>query len=451
MVPTPEELQALRMAELEAAYNAKAQQRAYAIQERSLTQQAAQNEAANALTQQSITNQYNLGQQGLIAQTGLGYANIAQQKDAAAQQKQASLISAGIQAPMTAASIYGLGKQAGWWGQPATVTLPGGAAGLGPTGANYAGIGTVTSPASYTTIPTTTTIPTSGMTQGISTATVSPTTVPPLSGELASAYEGGTGALQAGETFGTVSDTATGVGALGDVTEAGSLATNTGMYSGIGEATEIGMGTASTSGTAGSLTTTGASGGLGSFAAPVAAGLLGGSLGAQGAEWVGGQLGIGGSNERSIAGGVMGGAAAGAAVGSVFPIVGTAVGGIIGGIVGGIQEVVSDGTVICTELHRQGLLDDETYAIERRFGQTLTPEIMDGYHTWAKPVVRAMKRSRTVTRIVQGLTHHTIKEMAHRVNPERRGSAIGAAVLRVGIPLCRMIGRIRFTMEVVNA
>ena len=111
-------------------------------------------------------------------------------------------------------------------------------------------------------------------------------------------------------------------------------------------------------------------------------------------------------------------------------------------------KAVTGGTVICTELNRQGLLSDDIYMVESMFGQTLPPECMDGYHSWAVPVVRSMRRSKVITYIVYCLTYHVIKEMAHRIEPDRPTSLIGSFVLKVGIPFCAFIGRKATVMEV---
>jgi hypothetical protein len=98
-------------------------------------------------------------------------------------------------------------------------------------------------------------------------------------------------------------------------------------------------------------------------------------------------------------------------------------------------------TVICTELHRQGLMDDATFEADERFGNELPPEVLDGYRLWAVPVVRAMRKSKLVTAIVTPLALGWAREMRRRVTGEGKGSAIGGLLLFVGVPLCGWLGR----------
>ena len=194
--------------------------------------------------------------------------------------------------------------------------------------------------------------------------------------------------------------------------------------------------------------------GLSSYAPPVAAGLVGGYLGGKFGDWAGEQLGIGGKNEREIGGGILGGAATGAAIGSIVPGVGTVVGGLVGGIVGGAEEAynsVSDavGTVICTELHRQGYIDDAIYATESRYGSTLAPECMIGYRKWAWPLVKKMRKSKLVTYITYIIVRPVMQEMAHRVDNDYHSSFIGSLMLLIGKPLCYVIGCLSKTTEVI--
>ena len=183
--------------------------------------------------------------------------------------------------------------------------------------------------------------------------------------------------------------------------------------------------------------------GMSAMAGPAAAGAAGGFLGTYAGEWIGERLGIGGKKERNILGGIAGGAASGAMVGG--PI-----GAVIGGVIGGITGLVKGGTVICTELNRQGLISDELFALESRFGKTVPHEMMDGYRMWACPVVDAMRRSRVVTAIVKALAMPVINEMAHRVDSAHEGSFIGSLTLALGKPFCGWLGRQRMIVEVLH-
>lgn len=100
-------------------------------------------------------------------------------------------------------------------------------------------------------------------------------------------------------------------------------------------------------------------------------------------------------------------------------------------------------TVICTELHRQGLMDDATFALDAEFGAYIRdtdPAVYAGYIELAAPVVSLMQRSRLFTHAVNLLAAPWAREMAHRMG-KGRGSIIGKLVMAVGIPACRGKGK----------
>lgn len=102
------------------------------------------------------------------------------------------------------------------------------------------------------------------------------------------------------------------------------------------------------------------------------------------------------------------------------------------------------GKVICTELHLQGKLDDATMAADREFGQAVRdsdPYTMIGYHVLALPIVRLMKKSNIVTNAVALLALPWAKEMYFKQTGEGKGSYRGRILMRLGIPLCRKVGR----------
>ena len=102
------------------------------------------------------------------------------------------------------------------------------------------------------------------------------------------------------------------------------------------------------------------------------------------------------------------------------------------------------GKVICTELHRQGKLDDATMAADKEFGEMVAqndPHTMAGYHFWAKPVVRLMQKSKIITWIVALFALPWAREMFLRQTGNGRGSWRGRILMQLGIPLCRFVGK----------
>ncbi|QSH39327.1 type II secretion system protein [Candidatus Kaiserbacteria bacterium] len=99
-------------------------------------------------------------------------------------------------------------------------------------------------------------------------------------------------------------------------------------------------------------------------------------------------------------------------------------------------------TVICTELYRQGLLDDVIYEADAAFGATLSQTTLRGYHAWAVPVVTLMQKSEQVTRIVAVIAKPWTVEMAHQMGVLDEGSIIGKAMMIVGVPVSWTIGAV---------
>lgn len=117
--------------------------------------------------------------------------------------------------------------------------------------------------------------------------------------------------------------------------------------------------------------------------------------------------------------------------------------GTAAGLYGLSKTNPSQPTVICTELHRQGLMSDEVFALDRAFGANMArahPDVMAGYYRLAMPVVRIMRKSRLVTHAVNLLAAPWARHMAHLMG-QGQPSIIGAAVMAVGVPLCRMAAR----------
>ncbi|KKN19448.1 hypothetical protein LCGC14_0945600 [marine sediment metagenome] len=137
------------------------------------------------------------------------------------------------------------------------------------------------------------------------------------------------------------------------------------------------------------------------------------------------------------------GAATGALIGQALipiPIVGAAIGTIIGGLFGAAEG--SGGTHICTELHRQGLLSDELYDIDVQYAKTLDIEVVRGYQKWAKPVADKMAESKVLTNIVKSFAIPWAHHMAYKMDPENhKDNLFGKAVMKIGVPLCRINGR----------
>lgn len=107
-----------------------------------------------------------------------------------------------------------------------------------------------------------------------------------------------------------------------------------------------------------------------------------------------------------------------------------------------VSDVVSSGTVICTELYSQGLLDSEIYMADSAFGALFPEDVLIGYKIWAVKIVRLMRKSPIFTKIVALFAIPWAKEMAFRFGVGKKGNLFGGTMLFIGIPICRTIGRL---------
>jgi len=99
--------------------------------------------------------------------------------------------------------------------------------------------------------------------------------------------------------------------------------------------------------------------------------------------------------------------------------------------------------VICTELYRQGLMDKNVYKADEKFGKYLRktkPNVMIGYHFWAKPVVRLMKKSRKITNLAYFFAKPWSEEMAYKINYKEKGNIMGKVIMSIGFFICNIIG-----------
>ena len=101
-------------------------------------------------------------------------------------------------------------------------------------------------------------------------------------------------------------------------------------------------------------------------------------------------------------------------------------------------------TVICTELHRQGLMSDEIREADERFGRMISatsPETMLGYHYWAIPIVNLMQKSRLFTKIVWAVARPWAYHMAYEMGSLEKDNLLGKFLMKVGAFISKTIGK----------
>lgn len=96
--------------------------------------------------------------------------------------------------------------------------------------------------------------------------------------------------------------------------------------------------------------------------------------------------------------------------------------------------------MICTVLYRHEWLDDATWQADEMFGKVIQPEILAGYHLWAKLVARLMEKSALIRGGVALCALPWAREMAYQMGVFESGSLFGRFLMKVGIPICYYLG-----------
>lgn len=96
---------------------------------------------------------------------------------------------------------------------------------------------------------------------------------------------------------------------------------------------------------------------------------------------------------------------------------------------------------ICTELHRQGLMPSDLYFWDMAHAVRVMPdELRRGYHYWAVPYVRLMRKSPFATAFIRPFAVARAKQVAHVEGKAKRGSLLGKAIRIIGEPICYTLG-----------
>jgi len=105
------------------------------------------------------------------------------------------------------------------------------------------------------------------------------------------------------------------------------------------------------------------------------------------------------------------------------------------------SNTASGMSVVCSELNRQGLLDDVTWEADCLFARQIPHEAIRGYHIVAKPIVKAMQRWKWATVLAYPIAIPWAQAMRHRVLGDCPDTFIGRMLLRFGVPFMAFIGR----------
>lgn len=100
------------------------------------------------------------------------------------------------------------------------------------------------------------------------------------------------------------------------------------------------------------------------------------------------------------------------------------------------------GSVLCTVANEQGYLDDDTFMADCKFGESLPPAVLAGYHRWGIPLANAMRRSRALTILLVPLIRSWARTMRAKIEGQPKSETIlGQIMLRWGTPFCGWLGR----------
>lgn len=202
---------------------------------------------------------------------------------------------------------------------------------------------------------------------------------------------------------------------------------------------------ASLMGGAAGVATTGMATGL-AGGATIGAGLGAGIAGGAGAA-AGASIGAG------AGAGMMAGIGTGLAAMGPFALIPLAMGAIYMGLQAfGVfgDKKKGGGTIVCTELYRQGFIDRKTKILDHRFGATLPLETLAGYRMLFTPVVNTMQKSRIFSNIIRIFLVPVAKDMAARMSPTRKRNRFGRIITSLLLPICEAVGWMSSKEEVLK-
>jgi hypothetical protein len=108
--------------------------------------------------------------------------------------------------------------------------------------------------------------------------------------------------------------------------------------------------------------------------------------------------------------------------------------------------------VLCDLIHRYGYLDEDIWRLDEAFGNRVAiedPELMEGYHTWAKPMVAWVEKESFLAKLYLKywcvpFTRRWANHIAHIMEPENyKPDYVGKLMLAIGVPISRAIYKLK--------
>ena len=104
--------------------------------------------------------------------------------------------------------------------------------------------------------------------------------------------------------------------------------------------------------------------------------------------------------------------------------------------------------VICSELHTQGRLDTGLYKLDVAFTKRcLSPTLVRGYHLWAVPFVKLMRKHFWLSYLVQPIARWRAEEIAYIMGERPKSNFKGMLVRLIGEPICYVLGLLKIQTD----
>lgn len=111
------------------------------------------------------------------------------------------------------------------------------------------------------------------------------------------------------------------------------------------------------------------------------------------------------------------------------------------------KEQSKSGKVLCSELYRQGKLPKHIYEADQRHARKINPFTVLGYHLWAKPLVKVMKKSTILTTALKPFIKAWAYHMAYKEKVVKKDNKLGLVLEKTGMPICYCLGRLCFNKK----
>ena len=108
----------------------------------------------------------------------------------------------------------------------------------------------------------------------------------------------------------------------------------------------------------------------------------------------------------------------------------------------GVGEGGDGGTpVICTQLFSMGIMSANLYQGEGEYAKNIPNVIRRGYHFWAVPFVRGMRKNQLLFKLGKTLGLSWAQYAAHKANPDKfEPNYLGTVINAIGVPICAALG-----------